>query len=162
MLSRSLPKWSLTLLDANAGFTRSLVNLVVALLVAIGSKSAERRLSIHGSRALELANVNPHMHADNLVFAFISLSLYSVIDPHTGTTTIAPNVLACEICGTYERSGRLSCCAPRGSWYKKCGGSKAYKWSEGYHVCSGTFTPLTNVCTSLAGPILSQVMSLYL
>ena len=33
------------------------------------------------------------------------------------------NTMICSKCGTFARSGRVSCCAPGGAWYKNCGGS---------------------------------------
>merc|ERR1712187_14779 len=46
---------------------------------------------------------------------------------------------ACSKCGTFPKSGRVSCCAPGGSWYKNCGAANNdnfdHKWSEGTEVC---------------------------
>merc|ERR1711934_458561 len=42
-------------------------------------------------------------------------------------------------CGTFLKSGRVSCCAPDGAWYKHCGGvgnrNADHMWSEGVEVC---------------------------
>lgn len=47
---------------------------------------------------------------------------------------------ACSKCGKFTKSGRVSCCAPGGAWYQKCGGSTAnkkfeYTWIEGVEAC---------------------------
>jgi surface protein len=53
----------------------------------------------------------------------------------------------CQKCGTFEKSGRASCCAPGGAWYKKCGGAGnkkvAYQWSEGVQACAKKATTTT-------------------
>merc|ERR1711937_642825 len=38
----------------------------------------------------------------------------------TSTTT---NMITCPKCGTFKKSGRVSCCAPGGAWYRNCGGA---------------------------------------
>jgi len=47
---------------------------------------------------------------------------------------------ACSKCGKFTKSGRVSCCAPGGAWFQKCGGSTAnkkfeYSWIEGVEAC---------------------------
>ena len=43
---------------------------------------------------------------------------------HTDILTSTSAVVStCPKCGTFKKSGRVSCCAPGGSWYKNCGGS---------------------------------------
>ena len=62
------------------------------------------------------------------------------------TSTIAisyANTMTCSKCATFEKSGRVSCCAPGGAWYKNCEGAGSrgvdYKWSEGVQVCKCKF-----------------------
>ena len=47
--------------------------------------------------------------------------------------------MACPKCGTFAKSGRVSCCAPGGAWYKNCGGAANknldHRWSEGVEAC---------------------------
>ena len=47
--------------------------------------------------------------------------------------------LACLQCGTAKQSGRRSCCAPGGAWFKNCGDTGDTKfghtWAEGIHAC---------------------------
>ena len=45
----------------------------------------------------------------------------------------------CPKCGTTKQSGKRSCCAPGGAWFKKCGDAGDmtfdHTWSEGIYVC---------------------------
>ena len=56
-------------------------------------------------------------------------------------TTDSPSM--CSQCGKFPKSGRVSCCAPGGAWYKKCGesggGNFDHSWSEGTNVCKRKF-----------------------
>ena len=58
------------------------------------------------------------------------------------TSTIA-KTMACPKCGTFEKSGRKSCCAPGGAWFKNCGGARNnnvdHKWFEGVAACKRKF-----------------------
>ena len=46
---------------------------------------------------------------------------------------------ACPKCGAFAKSGRASCCAPGGAWYKNCGAADnenvVHMWSEGTAAC---------------------------
>ena len=71
----------------------------------------------------------------------------------TGTPAIGPTIAAatmCPKCGKFKSSGRVSCCAPNGAWFKNCGGPKnkkiGHKWSEGVTACKGEF----NTCVVLS------------
>ena len=56
------------------------------------------------------------------------------------TPTIADHI-ACPKCGVFQKSGRVSCCAPGGAWFNNCGGLGSndddHKWSEGVKACKG-------------------------
>ena len=63
---------------------------------------------------------------------------------HSPTTTPAVTLtiataMTCPKCGTFAKSGRISCCAPGGAWFKNCGGSGNrnvdHKWSDGVDAC---------------------------
>ena len=43
----------------------------------------------------------------------------------------------CPKCGTIEKSGKLSCCAPDGAWFNNCGnkGDAEHTWVEGLQAC---------------------------
>ena len=49
------------------------------------------------------------------------------------------NTVTCLKCGTFKKSGRVSCCAPDGAWDKNCGGvgnkRVGHSWSEGAQAC---------------------------
>ena len=57
---------------------------------------------------------------------------------------------ACGKCGTVNKSGKLSCCAHGGAWFKHCGGAGktkvAHTWVDGVEACEGF---VTSVDTSL-------------
>ena len=54
-----------------------------------------------------------------------------------------PPITSCPKCGMFAKSGRLSCCAPGGAWFKNCGGfsnsNVDHRWSEGVEACKRTF-----------------------
>ena len=49
------------------------------------------------------------------------------------------NKMTCPKCGTFKKSGRASCCAPGGAWYRNCGGAgnrnAKHRWFEGVESC---------------------------
>ena len=55
------------------------------------------------------------------------------------TPRVASGIMMCPNCGTFKRSGRVSCCAPGGAWYKNCGDAGSRKsdhsWFEGVEAC---------------------------
>jgi len=62
------------------------------------------------------------------------------------TSAITPkvaNAVACPKCGTFKKSGRVSCCAPGGVWFKNCGGAGNrnvdHSWFEGVEACKRKF-----------------------
>ena len=54
-----------------------------------------------------------------------------------------PTSTKCSKCGTFRKSGRVSCCAPGGAWFKNCGraGNRNvdHMWSEGVAACRRKF-----------------------
>ena len=77
----------------------------------------------------------------------------ALILPHSPMTTQRPSTVAitpttptCPECGTFEKSGRDSCCAPGGAWYNKCGGAGSrtleHRWIEGVQACTRKFARL--------------------
>ena len=71
----------------------------------------------------------------NLVRAPIS----TPVRPST-LTIASTNTVTCPKCGEFKRSGRVSCCAPGGSWYKSCGSAgntnADHRWFEGLEALS--------------------------
>ena len=61
----------------------------------------------------------------------------------TFITSTIDNTITCPRCGTFRKSGRVSCCAPRGAWFKNCAGlgrkSADHTWSEGVKACKRKF-----------------------
>ena len=61
------------------------------------------------------------------------------------------NSKRCIKCGTITKSGRRSCCAQGGAWFKDCGdiGDKKFghTWAEGIKACNGFAT--SNIVKSL-------------
>ena len=58
----------------------------------------------------------------------------------TTTSTSAPSSsTGCPRCGTTKKSGKRSCCARGGAWFKKCGdvGDSTFEhtWAEGIQAC---------------------------
>ena len=53
--------------------------------------------------------------------------------------TTSVRTVTCPKCGMFSKSGRVSCCAPGGAWYKKCGGAGnsnvEHRWFEGVAAC---------------------------
>ena len=72
----------------------------------------------------------------------------------TSTSVDSPSligyVLVCSKCGTFKRSGRASCCAPGGAWFKNCGGdgnqNVDHSWSEGVKACTHKLKPNGMYC----------------
>ena len=57
------------------------------------------------------------------------------------TPGVSSVFIICTKCGIFKMSGRVSCCAPGGAWYKKCGGegntNVGHSWLEGVEACEG-------------------------
>ena len=55
------------------------------------------------------------------------------------TPDVASAIAICPNCGTFKRSGRVSCCAPGGAWYHNCGNvsrtNLGHSWLEGVEAC---------------------------
>ena len=58
------------------------------------------------------------------------------------TATIM-NTITCPKCGMFAKSGRVSCCAPGGAWFKNCGHDRNknvdHRWFEGAVACKRKF-----------------------
>jgi len=63
------------------------------------------------------------------------------------TPAVAAANKVCSKCGKFTKSGRVSCCAPGGAWYKNCGGAGNkkfdYNWIEGVEACKSTAATTT-------------------
>ena len=58
-------------------------------------------------------------------------------------TSMIDRTITCPRCGTFRKSGRFSCCAPGGAWFKNCGGVGSknvdHRWSDGVKACKCKF-----------------------
>ena len=84
----------------------------------------------------ERENVSPRLLPDR------ELIVHTPITTPRITSTIA-TMMTCPKCDTFKKSGRVSCCAPGGAWYKNCGGASNrnvdHSWFEGVEACKGKF-----------------------
>ena len=59
--------------------------------------------------------------------------------PSLDLPTLANNSFSCPKCGRTSKSGKRSCCARSGAWFKKCGNFGDAKfdhtWAEGIYAC---------------------------
>merc|ERR1712032_235797 len=59
-------------------------------------------------------------------------------------TSMTATTITCPKCGSFAKSGRVSCCAPGGSWYKNCGGATNkhadHRWFDGVEACKARTT----------------------
>merc|ERR1712032_1389933 len=59
----------------------------------------------------------------------------------------------CPKCGTFKKSGKVSCCAPGGAWFKNCGGvgnrNVGYRWLDGVEACKFTISPVCRKCVTI-------------
>ena len=58
------------------------------------------------------------------------------------TSTSMLRTKRCPKCSTAKKSGKVSCCARGGSWFRKCGGDDSdtnfeHTWIEGIQACNG-------------------------
>ena len=65
----------------------------------------------------------------------------SATTPSVTSTTV--KMPTCLKCGTFLKSGKVSCCAPGGDWFKNCGGvgnkNVDHRWTEGVKACKRKF-----------------------
>ena len=70
-----------------------------------------------------------------------------VIPTSTAVTSI------CTKCGSTKRTGKHSCCARGGAWFKKCGDAGDtqfdHTWAEGIQACKRTSALSTNCCLAI-------------
>ena len=81
--------------------------------------------------------------------------ILSPIESTTTTTITRKLSRICPKCATIKKSGKRSCCAPGGAWFKNCGSAVSasvdYTWAEGVRACTGFWG-------SFSGKERSQVM----
>ena len=143
----------------SAALPRNLVNAAVALPAVLGLRSVEmmttRSSIIPGSRASKLAKVgcgeDTFGHAVRLCCRCLScIHQYHCVSYHANAlisaevpsqTTPSPNVVksGCLKCGYVKKSGKRSCCARGGAWFKNCGNDGDahfdHTWVDGIEAC---------------------------
>ena len=76
------------------------------------------------------------------------------------TTTTSRPISVCPKCGTSKKSGKRSCCAPGGAWYKNCGSAgnakAAYTWFEGVQACTQAFAGMLSNQAQAQSALLNQ------
>ena len=72
----------------------------------------------------------------------MTLGVHLFVVMSGGTTTASPSgpiSKVCPKCGSIKKSGKLSCCARGGAWFKNCGDagdtSVDHTWVEGIRAC---------------------------
>ena len=59
--------------------------------------------------------------------------------PTAAARSVVSRINDCDKCGVTKTSGKLSCCARGGAWFKNCGDAGDthvdHTWVEGIHVC---------------------------
>ena len=70
--------------------------------------------------------------------------MYTSTDTTTTTMTsllAVSDINMCTKCSTFKKSGKRSCCALGGAWFKNCGDAGdrhfGHTWSEGIQACKG-------------------------
>ena len=76
------------------------------------------------------------------MFLFSSHAHSSAEPPTTKSLSAMSSNSVCTKCGTTKKSGKRSCCARGGAWFKKCGYAGDAKldhtWAEGILACRGS------------------------
>merc|ERR1711934_1145418 len=88
------------------------------------------------------------------LFPLINAYMSTAAATTTTVTAIGP---ICFKCGTIKKSGKLSCCARGGSWFKNCGDNGdsnfEHTWVEGVQACkSPRLTESTTTSVTPIGP----------
>ena len=64
----------------------------------------------------------------------------TVVNSVASAVTSSAKRKECPKCATARKSGKLSCCARGGAWFKKCGdvgdANFEYTWTEGFRACN--------------------------
>ena len=92
-----------------------------------------------------------------LMFLFYFNACIFTEAPQRSSPSTSINTNGCPKCGTTKKSGKLSCCARGGAWFKNCGDAGDTKfdhtWAEGIQACQG-FTTSISVKSALQADLL--------
>ena len=79
---------------------------------------------------------------------FMLMATFSLAETSTTMSAFVVSSTGCPKCDTAKKSGKRSCCARGGAWFKNCGdaGDTKYNhtWTEGIRACQG-FATLVSV-----------------
>ena len=110
----------------------------------VGSKASKKAMfaGSFGSISLVVCVTTTRGHVTRRPLPGRELIFRTTIAPSFRTpaiTSTMTNVMKCPKCGTFRKSGRVSCCAPGGAWFKNCGGGGkrhvGHRWFEGVEAC---------------------------
>ena len=122
---RGLPKWFVEALTSVPCTVMHIVSMEAGVLAKITCRS-QRSLGV-----LALADSR----------AIFTPVLSTGVVATTTSVPTARSSGACIKCGTTKKSGKRSCCARGGAWFKKCGDADDTKfdhtWTEGIETCKG-------------------------
>ena len=146
----------------SAALPRNLAKAAVALVVVLGSRDVEMPATqpriTHGPTAWRPANVSSGLRScicihtrAKWIISCLAAHCHVVVsslacEPLIGENPIiartnAPPPPSCPKCGTFKKTGRVSCCAPRGAWDGDCGDpgdlTFGHTWFEGVKACAG-------------------------
>ena len=80
------------------------------------------------------------MHQLFAVYTAHCVHAYVSTEAHTKTSASEISRKRCPKCGIVKKSGKLSCCARGGAWFKQCGdaGDSTFDhtWVEGIQTCN--------------------------
>ena len=145
VFNRDISKWDVSRVTSMDGMFLAATSFTQRLCGAAWVHSkAKKDLMFEGSpgsisqRVCALTTTRRHVTRRPLT----ERGLKNVREP-ISTSTLANtsnnNKMTCAKCGTFEKSDRVSCCAPDGAWYKNCGGAgnrhAGHRWFEGVEAC---------------------------
>ena len=73
-----------------------------------------------------------------MTLCYVYINVLAETPPTTNASVMI--IKRCQKCGTTKQSGKPSCCARGGAWFKKCGDAGDTKfdhtWAEGMQACN--------------------------
>ena len=81
-------------------------------------------------------------HQSEVTLLYDANTRVSTEEPATTSEFALSDGNGCPVCGTSKKSGKRSCCARGGAWFKNCGDVGDTKldhtWAEGVQACEST------------------------
>ena len=104
---------------------------------------------LFGTGCLAILTICLQRQLSRVSVSVVSFILCSRVYSRTKVPTMSSlsAVSECVKCGTTRKSGKRSCCARGGNWFKNCGDAGDTKfdhtWSEGIRACEGFVTSIS-------------------